>query len=297
MSERQKRYMSFEQFYEESKSLFELYAKSTKSERLNKLYSFHITPGGRFGGVDKKVIEIFYGSWPFSSVTRIGSDSQRIRKIERAHGATLEYQRTDDGQVICSLIPASSENYHHPEDFILLDVVKNPAKLIKKSRWHWRFFQAYMESTCLDGEPNLLQKTYVAYLRNFKECVVNGALQKRKVTKFFCEIAKYTVTVGLSGFIILVITWFKDTANSNQAAEMNKEVLRVSSNISASARSIAESSKEINNKIDANNQEISENLKLLNSSILEGASRIEHSIIAIKETKNIESSSAINEGK
>ncbi|MBA0204999.1 hypothetical protein [Pectobacterium aroidearum] len=297
MSDRQNRYIAFEKFYKKSKSFFEIYANSTKSERLKNLYSFYIIPGGRYGGVDKKVIEIFYGSRPFSSVTRIGSDSKRIRAIERAHGATLAYERTDDGKVICSLTPASSENFHHPEEFIILDIVKNPDELIKKSIWHWRFFQAYMECTCLDGEPNLFQNICVFYLRNVKEYVVNGTLQKRKLTKFFCEIAKYTVTVGLSGFIILFITRFKDTANSNQAEEMQKEVITVSSNISSSASSIAESSKEINKKIDAGNQEINENLKLLNSSISENASRIERAIINIKEEKNTESSSAMNTGK
>lgn len=297
MSDRQNRYIAFEQFYKESKGLFEAYANSTRSERLGNLYSFYVRPGGRFGGVDKKIVEIFYGSRPFDSVTKIADGSQTIRKLERAHGASLKYQRTDDGQVLCSLIPASSENFRHPEDFILLDIVKNPAELRSKSKLHWRFFQAYMESTCLDGNPSLLQKLWVVYLRNFKECVVDQTLQKRRSTKFFIEIAKYTLTVGLSGFIILLITWFKDSTNSNQSTERHQEVLRIYSNLADSARSIAESTKKINERVEFSNQEASENLKLLNIAITESTSRIEKAITTLKEANETENGNAKKSGK
>lgn len=285
MTDRANRYAAFDQFREGSKDLFEAYAQSTDSSvRLDNLYSFCVTPGGRFGGINKKIVEVFYGNRPFDSITEIGSNFQTIKKLETAHGATLSYQRTDDGQVLCSLAPAASENFHHPEDFILLEMVKNPAELERKSKRHWRMFQAYMESTCLDGRPTLFQKILVFYLRNFKECVVNKTLQKRRVTVFFREIVKYTVTVGLSGFIILIVTWSKDSIDSRQAAERHREVLSIYSNIADNAREIAKYSEAIDARVKILGQTTNNNLESLNLTILESASRIESSVDELRET-------------
>lgn len=277
MSDRINRYASFKQFYKEAKDLFEAYANSKKSERLSNLYSFYVKPGGRWGGTNSRIVEIFYGSRPFNAITIIANGSQVTRKLEKAHGATLNYELTDDGRVLCTLTPASSENFHHPEDFILLGIVKNPAKLRSKSKCHWRFFQAYMESTCLDGNPSLFQKICVFYLRTFHECVVNKTLQKRRSTEFFCEIPKYVLTVGLSGFIILLITWFKDLADS--------------------AQSIAESLKRSNGRVETSNQETSENLKSLNLAIAKSVSRIEKVITTLNEVNETESNDIQSSGE
>lgn len=285
MIDRENRYAAFDQFREGSKDLFDAYAQYTKSSmRLDNLYSFCVTPGGRFGGMNKKIVEVFYGNRPFDLITEIGSNFQTIKKFETAHGATLSYERTDDGQVLCGLSPAASENFHHPEDFILLDMVKNPAELERKSKRHWRMFQAYMESTCLDGRPSFFQKVLVFYLRNFKEYVVNKTIQKRRATVVFREIAKYTATVGLSGFIILIVTWSKDFIDSNQAAGRHREVLSVYSTIADNAMAISKSSEAIEAQIESFNQTTSANLESLNLTILESASRIEDSVDNLKET-------------
>lgn len=136
MSDRKSRYIAFEKFHQASKDLFEAHANATKDKRLADLYSFYVKPGGRYGGFDKKIVEIFYGSRPIGSITKIVDGFKPIRTLEKAYGATLQYQRTDDGQVLCILIPASSENFHHPEDFIILDVISNPIELAKISKWH-----------------------------------------------------------------------------------------------------------------------------------------------------------------
>ncbi|MFC7367714.1 hypothetical protein [Vreelandella zhaodongensis] len=284
MTDRANRYAAFDNFREGSKDLFEAYAKSTESSlRLDSLYSFYVSPGGRYGGRNKKIVDVFYGNRPFDSITETGVNFQTIRKLETARGATLSYQRTDDGLVLCSLSPAASENFHHPEDFILLDMVKNPTELERKSKRHWRMFQAYMESTCLDGKPTFFQKILVFYLRNFKEFVADKTLQKRRASVFFREIAKYTVTVGLSGFIILMVNWSKDSIDSNQALERHHEVLSVYSNIAENAKIIAKSSEAIDARIKILDQTTSDNLQSLSLTILESASRIERSLDSLKE--------------
>lgn len=282
MPDRKSRYIAFEQFHQASKDLFEEHAKSTKDKRLADLYSFYVRPGGRYGGFDKKIVEIFYGSRPIGSITKIVDGFKPIRTLEKAHGATLQYQRTDDGQVLCILIPASSENFHYTEDFIVLDIVSSPIKLTKKSKWHWILFQAYMESTCLDGKPNYLQKILTAYLRTFKEYVVNNTLQKRKSTRFFYDITKYALTIGLSGFVIFLITWFKESRSDNQVVEKQQEVLKIFNDISNSAREISDTSIKINENLEVHNGEITGNLKLMNSNMSENTAVIKEGISTLK---------------
>lgn len=278
MPDRQSRYAAFAQFYKESNALFKKYADNPKSKRLDSLYSFYVSPGGRFGGINNKIVDIFYGNRPFNIVRTLNN----TKKLERASGATLSYQLTDDGYVLCTISPAFSENLHRPEDFIILDRAKNPSRLIKKTRWHWRFFQAYMESTCLDGNPSMTQKLYMVYLSCFKKYVIDDTLQKRKSTKFFCDMTKYALTVGLSGFIILAVSWFKDSDNVNQATERHQELLTTLSIISENVRSIADSVKELNESADKNHQE---KIEIFNSTISEGISKIEYAIKTLNPDK------------
>lgn len=282
MSDRQNRYAAFGKFYKESNTLFKKYADNPESKRLDSLYSFYVSPGGRFEGLNDKIVDIFYGNRPFNVVRTLNDNFQETKKFEKASGATLSYQRTDDGYVLCTISPAFSENLHRPEDFIILDMVKSPSKLIKKSRWHWRFFQAYMESTCLDGNPSMIQKLYMVYLSCFKKYVIDGTLQKRKATKFFCDIMKYALTVGLSGFIILVVSWIKDSNNANQDTERHQELLAAISIISENVRSIADSAKELNESADKNHQE---KIEIFNSNISEGISKIEYAIKTLNADK------------
>ncbi|EPQ4128391.1 hypothetical protein LAD80_000734 [Proteus mirabilis] len=287
MSDRQNRYVAFEQFYKESITLFKKYADNPKSKRLDSLYSFYVKPGGRFVGYNKKIVEIFYGYRPFNIVKTLDNNFRIKTKAERASGATLSYQQADDGCVLCTISPAFSENFHYPENFILLDIIKDPSSLTIKSKWHWRFFQAYMESTCLDGNPSMIQKLYMVYLRCFKEYVIDGTLQKRKATKFFCDIMKYALTVGLSGFIILAVSWAKDSNNNNQIIERHRELLDAFSVMSDNIRSITDSARKINEITEKNQQEIRDNFNLINSTILDKTSRIECTITPTKENKEI----------
>lgn len=282
MTDRKSRYIAFEQFHQASKGLFEGYANATKDKRLAELYSFYVRPGGRYGGSDKKIVEIFYGSFPFGVYIKNANNINPTRTLEKAHGATLQYQRTDDGQVLCTLVPASSENFHYSEDFIILDIIRNPDELIKKSKCHWVLFQAYMESTCLDGKPNYYQKILTTYLRTCKEYVVNNTLQKRKSTRLVYDITKYALTIGLSGFVILLITWVKESESDDQLVQKQQQELKIYNDISNNVRAISDMSIKINENLEGYNGEIAGDLKLINSNILENTVAFKEAISTLK---------------
>ncbi|RXK88507.1 hypothetical protein EST62_03100 [Chlorobaculum sp. 24CR] len=289
MTDRAKRYAAFDKFYGDAKELFESYADSTpECKHLGDLYSLCICPGGRHGGLDKRKVEIFYGNRPFDSVTTIDKNLQPTKKLETAHGATLSYQRTDDGQVLCCLYPAASENFRPPEDFIILGVVKNPATLTSESKRHWKKFLAYMQVTCLDGKPSIFQRIRVFYIRNFKECVVNGTVQRRKASEFTGKIVQYAATVGLSGFIILFVTLAKESSDSTQAEKNRQEMLRIYSNIQASTQLIAKNSEAIEAEIQRLDQNTSKNLQLLNDAVSKNTTRSENAISQLELGKKVE---------
>lgn len=211
MSNRHARINSYKDFRDKCNELFQSLADSDKSHtRLKSLFNLSICPKGRAGAVNEKQIEVFYGNRPIGTATTIDGNFQRQTKTEIAHGATLSYDRTDDGHIICSLYPAASENQRPIEDFILLDYIKNPGQLDKKYKKHWKFFTAYMEGTCIDGSPKIHQRIRLFYLRNFKQYAKGSVIQQRKSVLFFKEILKYVLTIGLSGFLLLVFTFVKD---------------------------------------------------------------------------------------
>lgn len=215
MSERLSRINDYKSFRDDCERLFTKVAKSDKSHsRLDSLFSLNICPKGRFGGVNEKEIEVFYGNRPIGSQTKIGQNFQSHTKLETAHGSTLSYSLTDSGHIICALYPAASENQRPIEDFILIEYIKEPNKLKRKYKKHWNMFVSYMESTCIDGEPNLYHRLQTYYLRNFKPYSVDSRIQQRKSVGLFKEVGKYILTIGLSGFLILAFTLAKDKIDS-----------------------------------------------------------------------------------
>ncbi|GMV31305.1 MAG: hypothetical protein AMXMBFR59_34300 [Rhodanobacteraceae bacterium] len=163
---RGQRISAFDHFRDSSKEQFTSLSNSDPgSQRLDNLYSLCICPGGRYGGLSKTIVEVFYGNRPIDSETSINQKAEITEKLVVAHGAALKYFRNDNGHVICNLYPAASENLRPIEDEILFDFVRDPNILRRRVRRHWRYLVAYMEATCIDGDPCIVQRARVFYLR------------------------------------------------------------------------------------------------------------------------------------
>ncbi len=260
MNTRIERIKSFERFNNDAKELFEGYAKSDKdNSRLNGLFSLCICPGGRDGGLNEKQVEVFYGRRPIGSTTITGSNFQTKTKLEIAYGATLEYFRTDDGRVICYLYPACSENQRPIESAIIFDYIKEPSDLTRISARHWKFFIAYMESTCIDGNPRLIHKIRIFYLRNFKKSIVKDTVQQSLFWGLTKEISKYVLTIGLSGFLILAFTIIKGNIDSAKDQSKNEKLQSVLHEISISNSQLSKDIRD-SNKILAHSLDQLENI-------------------------------------
>lgn len=135
---RSHRISAFDHFCESSKELFLSLSNSDPSAKhLDDLYSLCICPGGRNGGLSKTVVEVFYGNRPINSELKVDANARLTENFVVAHGATLGYFRNDNGQVICNLYPAASDNHRPIEDAILLDFVRDPHSLQHRAGRHW----------------------------------------------------------------------------------------------------------------------------------------------------------------
>ncbi len=206
MSHRSQRIKDFKEFFDEVKTqVTELASSEASHKRLDPLFNLCIVSGGRHGGVNDKQIEIFYGNRAIGVSKSAALGKGISTRTETAHGATLEYYLTDDAHVICNLYPATSENQRPLEEAIQLEFIKEPKSLYGKLDGHWKMFIAYMETSCIDGQPSKIQRLRVFFLKNFKVYLVDRTIQEKKIKLFIKGTLKFVFNVGLSGFLLLVI--------------------------------------------------------------------------------------------
>lgn len=199
---RQEKYKEFENFSQSINKLFDNIASSDPdNENFNRYYTLCICPGGRNGGMDHRIAEIFYGHRPYDREETIEG-----KKLLTEWGATLLYQRTDAGSVICTLGPAGTSYYSQPEDAIVLEYVDDPSDLRSKVNSHWHHFISYMKCTSLDGNPSFTDKLRVYKLRLLHDTIVDHKLQGKKIISFLEVIGRYVATVWLSGFLLFLLT-------------------------------------------------------------------------------------------
>lgn len=171
-------------------------------------YTFNICPGGRYGGNSNIILEYFYGNRPYEGIRDMGAKGF-VRKLLVEHGVTVLYQRDDRGYISCLLYPAGSENLSQIEDFIFLDIQISPEKLTKKMlKKHFKYFMSYMHTTSLDGNPSWIDKLRVFWIKFNNPIAIDKKIHRPLRNKIFLDILKYALTVGLSGFILLLLQLF-----------------------------------------------------------------------------------------
>ena len=206
---RKKKEENFKHLFKNCKCYFEEFKDETNSKDtfLEDNFILNIVPGGRNGGNDKNIIEIFYGVGYLNTYNHLTKKWEPIK----SYGATLMYQMFENGFTSVTLFPSKSKKISPNEEFIYLDFIKNSNKLKSKKtiKKHYKYLLAYMESTNIDGEPNLFQKFRVWKLRFFKELVLNGKVQPSLLSKRLTQSIHFIFNVCLSGLLIAVFLYFQ----------------------------------------------------------------------------------------
>lgn len=179
---------------------------------LEAIYAFHVIHGGREGGHQKQIVEIFYGNRPYDAVVELEyKPTPRLqRRLLAESGASLIYERVDNGSALVTLMPAKSERFSRREEMVLLSKIYHTETLtgIGTLERHWRIFSSYMEYTSLDGLPNLADRIRVWWILGTRILIVDGKEQPRLIARWALEIVKFSLTVGLAGFLLEIIRYF-----------------------------------------------------------------------------------------
>ncbi|WP_313491950.1 MULTISPECIES: hypothetical protein [Sphingobacterium] len=220
----------FEDFQNAEDNFFE-----QKKANLGKYQKFHdyntlcVCPKGRNGGLSKRLYEVFYGARIYDSEMQVRSNLSTENKILSERGCTLAISLNDHGYVAVILHPAKTDYTEQIESCIFIENYLHPKKLSNPRYLEtlWRFFNSYMEKTSIDGNPTLMDKWRVWYLRNFKNKVVNKKFLPIPFYSGLLSLGKYILTVGLSGFIIYVFTILPWRNSEDDKNKIDLDKLRI----------------------------------------------------------------------
>lgn len=204
---------SFKDFHKKVNGIFEGF--NTKESRHYKFQNTHmicICAGGRAGGTNEDVVEIFWGrSMPYKIEKHHKKDFTIETEYLHETGATLLYSMDERGRVIVLLYPPETKNIKPLEQAYLLDTYTDPKELQNKKRLkkHWKYFNAIMERNSLFGKPELIDKFRVFLIRNFKPKVLNNTIQKHSAfVNWMIKHTKEIIWIIIGGIITALISTY-----------------------------------------------------------------------------------------
>src|SRR5437868_4821844 len=119
---RQERRNDFDEFYKTAKATFTTFRDNDSSvEKFERLYMLSVCPGSRAGGTNNRIVEVFWGSRAFETIT-LGHSWKSLTE----YGATLLFERDDSGFVIISIYPANTDTRKPEESSISLKLWVDP---------------------------------------------------------------------------------------------------------------------------------------------------------------------------
>ncbi|WP_276973998.1 hypothetical protein [Flavobacterium filum] len=227
---RQDRRNDFDEFHRTAVATFTRFRDNdTTAKKFERIYMLSICPGSRAGGTNDRVVEVFWGSRPFRTIT-LGRTWTALTE----YGATLLFERDDNEFVIISIYPANTDNRKPIESSISLKLWVDPIKLRDESylKELWNDFMAYMEYTSLDGNPTIIQRLRISYLRYFKHLVIDNKWTPTKFSVSVSRVRDLVVAACFSGAVLVyfvnLTTQSKTTETDNQLKEVNKKLETVS---------------------------------------------------------------------
>jgi len=216
------KFQSFQQFKAKSKEIFEALSEVKSNQELKRMYGFSVAPGSRHGGLDPQIIEVFYGQRPVHMKQVVNSDFTVNTVILNEMGANLYYQQLDNGNVHVSIYPAWTETLKPIEEFIIVDYIRNPKKLLSKrtQRKHFNWLKAYMSYTSIEKQYTFSDWLKVVYLKQAKAIFSNKKTIEPRIKRFLLKALQLIITVGFSGFCLAFIPFF-----TNSTKKQNQEII------------------------------------------------------------------------
>jgi hypothetical protein len=224
---RLEKYDVFKQFFTTAEKIFnEIHTRYKPHYDLRNSYGFYIAPGSRNGGQDTTVVDVFFGHRPYRTSKKI-ERLQITTQVEIANGTSLLYYQVDTGDIFVELAPAFTEKHKAQEEFIIIDYIKKPKKLLNSRflRKHYKYLVSYLAVTSIEDKPNIVDKVIVAYLRMTKRYYNNKITYEPKITKYLTNVLKLILTVGFSGFLLAFIPFFANQSKNKELEKQNEIII------------------------------------------------------------------------
>lgn len=215
------RYEQFNDFALNAESIFKLFLKETPdAKRFDDFFKLNIWNDNDHPKNDVTYVNVAFGSRP---LTVSHHNKEFTSTLEE--GARLTFYRLETGKVVVTLYPAKTDSRKPIEDAIVLTENLDPQKLSGKKtlKKYWKQFISYMECTSIDGNPSYCQKNVISCLRYTKHLIIKDVYQpETRRTELWREIRKFVLTVGLSGFVIYILTFVYNKIYPNNSFENGK---------------------------------------------------------------------------
>ena len=202
------KYAEFQAFFDGAESLFTAFI--TRDFGKDPPISITVKSGGRQGGQDKRLVEVFFGSVPYDTIDYedrglAKNASAGGHRILCESGPCLFYQRADTGDVVCILQPAVTDEHKTSEDMIVLQTVSRPCTLNALAHCHWQDLLAYRECTSVNGAPSHRQRLRYFCLRHFRRYGSDHKAQPARVPNSIKQLGIITASFILGGVITTTI--------------------------------------------------------------------------------------------
>lgn len=211
------RYRLFEEFLNEQTHDDNFFSKQIqgdeRAELMQGYYMLCVCSGSRWGGDKNDVFDLFWGNRIYNVVERQGVSTKKSFRTER--GAFMKILLAPDGYmsvyIFGALIDNRNDEHLVQEDRVPVYRIVNhcdPSRLNDTSFLTrlWKSFMAFAEETQLDGSPSWTQRFRYWWIVTFKKSVdENGVLRESRFRRFAAWVAKWVLTVGLSGALLGMI--------------------------------------------------------------------------------------------
>lgn len=163
------KYREFVAFHDSARIKITDIAKGLEEISYFLAYDFVVYPGGIEHAQDKRTVEVCFGHKPYDSTygpeQQKGGETYRSIRLHTEQGASLRYELTDAGKVLCLLYPARSERIKPLVSVVLMDTLSCAEELNERTLTsHLRYLAAFMAHTSLDGDITWPQRLRYAWL-------------------------------------------------------------------------------------------------------------------------------------
>ena len=128
----------------------------------DKWYTFSVARGGRWGGNNKNIVDIFFGKRPVDVSTTMTARGPSSRLLA-ASGAQISYKINLRGNVMVELFPAAAETEILSGRSYVIDRLTHVSDLYGRLERHFRILKICMQVVAVDGDFTLLNRARFFY--------------------------------------------------------------------------------------------------------------------------------------